>query len=349
MNETTNILMDYTLGDLKQRADINFWLALVCLAVCAINLVLLILNATLHHQKHLKTGNDTTKLTVSHRTFHMLEFWTSHIYAITEAVALVTSPKTMLTIYSKPNILKLLLFFNVVNSLVPTLLITLDTNYFETLAHNLEYVNECTLSFITLVLLSSLLKLPDDNEGDEEDDLPTNINHNNPRENAVSNFIAGVIAIGVGLLNLALYNYSGNEHMAHYVEFTFNLVTALVTFWFCMDNRFVAQMEIGQILYGQHQNCSFCHTKSNDFYYQKTLVGNKRWKQLYGSGNTIDANNDIGRDDKNEKEYDNNKYINMGPGGCNDDQEQEEQNELPIISERTSLLSLRREEEEEIV
>jgi hypothetical protein len=299
MNETSNVLMHYTLGDLKERADMNFWLGLICLAVCSMNIVLLGLNYTLHNNTSSSTSSrQLPPPQISDRTFHLMEFWTSHFYAITEAFALVTSPKTMLNIYGKPNLLKLLLFFNVVNSLVPALLITLDAEYFERLSHNLEYVNEFTLSFITLILLGSLLKLPDGNTN--------NCTYNNDKNNNTSSgsldsgraattqqqqgqqqqgpdiwsLLAGGLACAVGMANLALYNFYSEEG-AHYLEMSFNVITALVTFWFCMDNRFVAQMEIGQILYGQHKNCVFCKGKSSDFLMQQQQASS-RWRKLYG-------------------------------------------------------------------
>eukprot|EP00527_Entomoneis_sp_CCMP2396_P001235 CAMPEP_0198151858 /NCGR_PEP_ID=MMETSP1443-20131203/57455_1 /TAXON_ID=186043 /ORGANISM="Entomoneis sp., Strain CCMP2396" /LENGTH=87 /DNA_ID=CAMNT_0043817687 /DNA_START=40 /DNA_END=299 /DNA_ORIENTATION=- len=71
----------------------------------------------------------------------------------------------MLNIYSRPLVLKLLLFFNVVASLVPALLISLDINYFEHTAHELEFINEFTISFITLILLVSLLKQDEEGAG----------------------------------------------------------------------------------------------------------------------------------------------------------------------------------------
>jgi cytoskeletal protein RodZ len=40
MNETSNVLVQYTLQDLDRRAESNFWLGLLCLMVCSINVVL---------------------------------------------------------------------------------------------------------------------------------------------------------------------------------------------------------------------------------------------------------------------------------------------------------------------
>jgi hypothetical protein len=256
MNETTNVLVQYQLLDLSKRSETNFWLALICLAVCAINMVLMYLNWVLNNSKK--------PVAVENRTFHMIEFWTSFVYAIAEACALVTSPKTMLNIYSKPLILKLLLFFNVVASLVPAILITLDTEYFERTAHELEFINEFTISFITLILLVSLLK--QDEEGAGFDFSPV---------------VLGLLGCGVAATTFTVYNLSMEEY-AHYLEFAFNIATSMVTFWFCMDNRFVAEMEAGQILYGEHKNCNLCKTRVSDYNeYQRTST---RWQTLYGDG-----------------------------------------------------------------
>lgn len=254
MNETTNVLVQYQLSDLSRRAETNFWLALICLAVCAINIVLVYLNWVLNHSKR--------PVAVEDHTFHMIEFWTSCVYAIAEACALVTSPKTMLNIYSKPLLLKLLLFFNVVASLVPAILISLDTEYFEHTAHELEFINEFTISFITLILLISLLKQDEEGAGFD-----------------FSSVAMGLMVCGVAATTFTVYNLSMEEY-AHYCEFSFNIVTSMVTFWFCMDNRFVAEMELGQILYGEHRNCSLCKARVSDFNVcHRTSI---RWQTLYG-------------------------------------------------------------------
>jgi Thioredoxin len=274
MNDTSNVLVQYTLQDLDRRAETNFWLGLLCLGVCSVNVVLIYLNYTKHHVD--KEGNQPH---VSKYAFHMLEFWTSHIYAIAEAFALVTSPKTMLHIYNKPNLLKLLLFFNVVNSMVPALLITLDFKYFEKTAHELEFINSFTLSFITMILLASLLS-PTSPQDLVNMGLSAAQEDSNSDQDNLSSLGMGLVACLVAASNFVIYN-AGQEAAAHYLEFTFNIVVSLITFWFCMDNRFVAQMEIGQILYGRHQNCIFCQIRGTE-----AVNTSKKWNSLLGGDNT---------------------------------------------------------------
>ena len=277
MNDSSNVLLQYTLQDLDRRAESNFWLGLICLGVCAVNVVLVYLNWCMHHtHPHPK---------VSKRAFHLLEFWTSFVYAVTETFALVMSPKTMLHIYKKPNLLKLLLFFNVVNSMVPALFMTLDFNYFETLSHEMEFLNSFTLSFITMILVISLLNPP---SIDEETNWSLPPQNESESEMDKSSIMMGCLACLVAVTNFIVYN-EGQHQAAHYLEFTFNIIVSLITFWFCMDNRFVAQMEIGQILYGRHQNCIFCQIRGNEM--EEQLKNSAKMQYMFGDNSDSNISN----------------------------------------------------------
>lgn len=183
---------------------------------------------------HLKDG---PKPNISKRSFHLLEFWTSCVYSIAETFALVMSPKTMLHIYKKPNLLKLLLFFNVVNSTIPALLMTLDFRYFENVAHELEFINSFTLSFITMILLASLLNPP--SLEDETLGVPPTSAQEDEQDR--SSVVMGIVACLVAASNFVVYNADFHE-AAHYLEFSFNMIASLITFWWTMDNRFLAQV-----------------------------------------------------------------------------------------------------------
>jgi hypothetical protein len=240
LNESQNILVLFRLEDFRRRSHVNFWLALACLLCCGINIGLFTLNYTLHH--------DPNPPLVSERTFHLTEFWTTFLYSLIDAYALVTSPKTLLTICNNTLLLKILFFFNIVAALVPAMLITLDTEYFEEVAHELEYINEFSLSLVSFILLASLLKKPNDSS-----------NNTSPTGTTTS-FALVIMSLIVAVITFAVYNF-GHEEAAHYFEFGFNISTCLVTFWFCMDNRFLAELEMGQILFGIHRDCGLC--KSN--------------------------------------------------------------------------------------
>ena len=63
---------------------------------------------------------------------------------------------------------KVLLFFDVVATFCPAVLVTLNLEEFETIAHQIEYLNELTMAFVNLVLLASLLRKPDSPQKGEE-------------------------------------------------------------------------------------------------------------------------------------------------------------------------------------
>lgn len=252
LNKTPNVLVLYRLHDFQRRADVNFWLALISLICCGINIVLLILNflLLLHHA-------DKEGPRISEEIFHLIEFWTTFIYALVDAYALITSPRSLLSIHENTLILKVLFFFNVVASLVPALLISVDFTYFEHTAHELEYINEFSLSLVSFILFTSLTN-PKTVMSQQESTPPTAVNEN-------SNNFGPILTVGISIIVAAItflvYNF-GAEVYAHFFEFTFNIISCLITFWFCIDNRFVAELEVAQILFGQHTavNCTICDT-----------------------------------------------------------------------------------------
>lgn len=256
LNESSNVLLLFRLEDFQKRSNVNFWLALLSLVCCGVNMMLLYLNYALNH--------DEEPPNVPERTFHVIEFWTTFLYALIEAYALVTSPKALQTICYRETFLKVLFFFNVVAALVPALLITLDTEYFEHVSHELEYLNEFSMSLVSLILLVSLLKKDGSYSGD------------------ATSLTLVILSIVVAMVTFTIYNL-GPEEVAHYFEFYFNIFSCLITFWFCMDNRFVAEMEIGQILFGIHADCNLC--KSNVVSLQNNTT--VQWTRLYGSMSTI--------------------------------------------------------------
>ena len=252
LNSSSNILLLFRLEDFQRRSKLNFWLALVSLLCCGVNIGLVCLNYTMN--------NDPNPPLVSDRTFHLTEFWSTFLYSLVEAYALVTSPKTMVTICNNTVFLKVLFFFNVVAAMVPAFLMSMDSEYFETAAHEIEYINEFSLSLVSFILLGSLLGTK-----------------NGSSVGSLSVVSASVL---VAALTFCVYNF-GYEEYAHYLEFTFNIMNCLITFWFCMDNRFVAEMEIGQILFGMHSDCNLCRAGESEF--RRSVITSVPWNRLYGS------------------------------------------------------------------
>ena len=250
---------------MREAEHFNFLLALLCLIYCAINATLIYVNYTNYH------APSDHPLPVSDYTYHLIEFWGTFGFALVECASLVIStPKSLLQIYYNPIMLKLLLFFNIVATLVPALLVTLNLEEFEILSHEVEYLNELTMTFVDLVLAYSLFG------GDDRIDRKktTPLSEEDEKQNNFRNkVIAACISGSVALIQLGVYNGMGKtedgdmvgEVPAHYLEFVFEIVSSIIAFWFCMDNKFVATKEIGLILYGTHAQCNICGAKSDEF------------------------------------------------------------------------------------
>lgn len=260
LNTSQNVLLVYRLDEMKSLESLNFTLAVACLVYCGINIALIVVNYV--------NSQDQENPPISERAFHLLEFWATFFFAIVTCISLTSTPKSILNIYNNPMTLRLVLFFNIVASSMPAMLMTLNTEYFEVLSHQIEYLNELTMSFIDLVLLWSLCKF----EG--------------------ANAIMAVIASVVAFIQLAIYNGMGRtddgemigEVPAHFLEFTFGIISSLIGFAFCMDNKFVCKKEIGQILYGTHIDCTICRASFSE--YSGTYVTpstNPKRPTLYGS------------------------------------------------------------------
>ena len=83
------------------------------------------------------------------------------------------------------------------------------------------------------------------------------------------------IALTVAIVQLGVYNLMGydeergdmiGETLGHFLEFSFEIISSLIAFWFCMDNKFVADKEIGTILYGVHKDdCQICEGQMTEF------------------------------------------------------------------------------------
>jgi hypothetical protein len=95
---------------------------------------------------------------------------------------------------------------------------------FETIAHEIEYFNEVTMSFVDLVLLASLVKQQSGRSlGD-----------------SMTSFLFPLIATCISIFQITIYNALGRkpdggmtgERLAHYCEFTFEIMSAAITFWY---------------------------------------------------------------------------------------------------------------------
>lgn len=245
LNSSTNVLLVYRLNEMRSLESVNFTLAIACLVYCGINIALIIVN-------YVNSNSPTNNVVVSEKSFHLLEFWATFFFSIVTCISLTSTPKSILNIYNDPLTLRLILFFNIVAASLPAVLITLNMEYFETISHQIEYLNELTMSFIDLVLVWSLC------QSAGADSATTSM---------------AVISSIVALIQLAVYNGMGKtdsgqmigEVPAHFLEFTFGIISSLIAFAFCMDNKFVCKKEIGEILYGTHIDCNICRASFTEY------------------------------------------------------------------------------------
>jgi len=213
----------------------NLILAILSVLYLAVNIACLVLNG---YDKEEGTEDPV----MTYRNFHLMEFWATFIFNIVQVIALLYSPKKSGDLFSSPLFLKVVIFVNVGVTFISALLVTINTEVFENPSHELEYSNEVTMSLVDLVFLVSLIRnASGDPERKKTDFLP-------------SVFVV-VASIAISLIQLGIFNLMGwengeskGETLSHYFEFVFEAISASITFWFVMDNRFLAETMIDHIM-----------------------------------------------------------------------------------------------------
>ena len=183
-----------------------------------------------------------------------MQFWATFAFAVIEAIALVYSPKSVSNIYEKPLVLKTVLFFDIAASFVPAFLVAINLERFETVSHEMEYSNEITMTFVDMVLLTSLIR-----SAQKRGDFGAG-------KGVATNLLStgGMVAVSavIAIAQISIYNGMGEdedggkkgEKAAHYCEFSFEIISALISFWFCMDNKLIADETIRAIV-DNHDHC----------------------------------------------------------------------------------------------
>jgi len=133
---------------------------------------------------------------------------------------------------------------NIGMSFISSLFVAINLERFEILSHELAYMNEITLAFFDVMILGALLskKYQIADAG-----------------NATRSFFAAAVGGVVSCVQLGIYNLSGwtptgdskGEQMAHYLEFAFGIISSLITFWFAIDNKLLADGRLAELMYGQ--------------------------------------------------------------------------------------------------
>lgn len=273
LQQSTNVMLVYHLNDLRRVATLNLCLALLCLVYCGVNIGLILVNYC-NSQAEFRGEEEV----VNENVYHRVEFWATFCFAVVECASLVVggnrsgdiltqqqqqtqnhqSTKSLLSTSRDDSwFLKVVLFLNIVATWVPAMLVTLNLEVFEIVSHEVEYLNELTMTVVDLVLLKRLL------------------NWNTGR--FVLTCVAGMVAcVQLGVYNLMGRREDGDmvgEVPAHFLEFAFEIVSSMIAFWFCMDNKSVAEHAIHVLLYGgcnsrnnngsqNHGECELCNEDS---------------------------------------------------------------------------------------
>ena len=260
INHSSNVLLLHRLNELTTQSCVNFTLAILSLVYIGVNIVCIPLNA-LNNNDDDCGEEDSVFIArcgspVSDYVFHNVEFWATFAFAVVEAVALVYSPKSITNIYENPLVLKTVLFFDIAAAFVPAFLVALNLERFETVSHEMEYSNEITMTFVDMVLLTSLIRSAHARGDLGADKLSGSILST-----------GGMVAVSalIAIVQMSIYNGMGEtedggkigEKAAHYCEFSFEIISAVITFWFCMDNKLIADETIRTIV-DNHDHC--CNT-----------------------------------------------------------------------------------------
>jgi len=194
----------YELARLEGLVHKNFHLAVLCLVYTGANVVCLVFNSM------------DEEFREEHRMpFHMLEFWSTFIFAVLQIyiMAFVASGSLCMN----PMLLRVVMVFNIVFTFVPAALLAVSVEKFEVLAHEIEYSNEITMAAIDIVMVRGLMR-------------------NAGAKVLAINFVTALFALAITVTQLGVYNWAEDgEHLAHYFEFCFEMLSGLISFSFCIN------------------------------------------------------------------------------------------------------------------
>lgn len=161
LTESTNVVLASHLSMLHLSSIANFGLATLSLIYGAHNVVMLFLNANDHNDDDCGDPDDSTiprcGSSVSDQGFHRLDLWPTFAFSLVTAFCFRTSPKSRIDGMSLTAV-RIILALEIGLAFVAAMLVTLDLNSFEVLAHEIEYVNEFIRTLIDVFFLSTLLK-----------------------------------------------------------------------------------------------------------------------------------------------------------------------------------------------
>jgi len=226
-----------------QRAStVNLILALVAVGFAGTSIVLIVLNSIVPPCEELPDCVPACSI----RDFHLLEFWSSCLFNINNVFVIAYTPKGRGNVFRNAIVFKVMVFLTVCVSFIGAVLITISIDKFEVASHELEYCNEVIMALIDSAMLASLLWVP----------VNTGLVQRPRRSLALT---LGTIAVGLSIacMQLGIYNGLGwedgtphGEQVAHFIEFSFGLAVACVTFSFAMDNKLYADAALASLREG---------------------------------------------------------------------------------------------------
>ena len=234
-NTTQNLLVLYELEHLRLLSNVNLWLCIFSLLYVAVNVT------GLNWNRQSQVYRDIHEVPM-----HLLEFWATLVFALVQVLALVYTPKSLTSITRGAStcFLKVVVFMNVGTAATAAILYTLDPDRNEVISHETEYSNELLMSFIDFIFLRGLLpQLRRDKEkSDDLADLAWG-------DEFSTLFL--LLACMFTTAQLFVYNALPNgEQNGHWMEYSFGVIVGCVSFWFCMDNKFLADERIEVIICG---------------------------------------------------------------------------------------------------
>lgn len=226
------VVLAHRLERLQDLSAKNFNLSILCLVYIAVNFVCLGINFCGQLYGYLDEGNHDL-------VFHLIEFWATFVFSVVQVYSLIHSPRSLGAVYSNTFVLKVVIFFNVVATFASALLVAVSLEWFEVPSHEIEYMNEITMGFLDVVLLAVVAQ--------------------QYGRNVDTRFATSIVGLVVAAIQLFVYNYWDGPHgkvgepAAHYFEFIFEILSAGISFCFCMDNKFLCDRSINRLLDDQQK------------------------------------------------------------------------------------------------
>jgi hypothetical protein len=239
LRNETNVLLVPLIAGLQHKSVVNQLLALMSLSYAALSLVLIVLLS--YPDRPCVDEDDRDCEATPRSVFHNLEFWGTFAFSVTEVIAIRYSPRNVSQIYAYPNLLKIMISLNVAGALVASTLVAINLEFFEYPSHQIEYSHAILAAGVDVILLMSLMRGKVEGEEQRQSD----------RIIGILGITFSGLCVVAAIVQISLYNGMGmdennvpiGETPAHFVEFSFDFVSAMILYFFCMDNVFRCDQE----------------------------------------------------------------------------------------------------------